>query len=59
MFLWRSLDPRTVTSVLGWVAERQRKADPARPAATAPRAVPTEAGAAPERARPRAESDRG
>ena len=60
MFLWRSLDPRTVSSVLGWMAERQRgKADAARQATVSSRPVPTEVHAAPERGRPRSDGDRG
>jgi hypothetical protein len=48
MFLWRSLDPRTLTSVLGWVADRQPcNAEPARPAAAVSRAVPADGGADP------------
>jgi hypothetical protein len=60
MFLWRSLDPRTVSSVLGWMAERQRsKASPERPATTTPRPAPAEVRAAPERIRTRGDGDRG
>lgn len=59
MFLWRSLDPRTLTSVLDWMAERQRgAAKPARPAAAVTGPAPTDINAAPERARPRTERDR-
>jgi hypothetical protein len=59
MFLWRSLDPRTLSSVLGWMADRQRgKADPARPAAAAPRPMPAETRPSPERVRPRGDADR-
>ena len=49
MFLWRSLDPRTVSSVLGWMAARQPKAKPAQPAAAATGPVPADGVAAPER----------
>ena len=60
MFLWRSLDPRTVTSVLGWMAERQRgKADAARPTTVSSRPASAEVHAAPERGRPRGDGDRG
>ncbi|MGE5145477.1 MAG: hypothetical protein ACM3N5_01940 [Candidatus Eiseniibacteriota bacterium] len=59
MFLWRSLDPRTVTSVLDWMAERQRgAAKPVPPATAASRPVPAEDRAAPGRARPRVERTR-
>jgi hypothetical protein len=50
MFLWRNLDPRTLTSVLDWMAERQRrKSEPARPAAAPPRPVPDDRRAHPAR----------
>ena len=48
MFLWRSLDPRILTSVLGWMADRQsRKTPPARPAAGPPHPAPDDRGAKP------------
>jgi len=59
MFLWRSLDPRTLSSVLGWMAERERrKADRARTAVAPSRPVPAEGRASAERARSRGDADR-
>ncbi|HVO14678.1 MAG TPA: hypothetical protein VMV26_05665 [Alphaproteobacteria bacterium] len=59
MFLWRSLDPRTLTSVLGWMAERERrKAEAARAASSPSRPAPVERPAPPEGARARRDAER-
>jgi hypothetical protein len=56
MFLWRSLDPRTVSSVLGWMAEREhRKAEAARAPSSPSRPAPAERASSGERARTDAE----
>jgi hypothetical protein len=59
MFLWRSLDPRTLSSVLGWMADRQRrKAEAARPAATPARPAPSDGRVQPMQTTRRSDTDR-